>query len=78
MLLSADSQDSALCDLAAALNGLISSWTCTDNAPNDLSSWNGVELSNGVVVNIGIDDSYKLSSGIMTSFIFGLLTHTSF
>ena len=61
MLLSADSQDSALCDLAAALNGLISSWTCTDNAPNDLSSWNGVELSNGVVVNIEIDDSYKLS-----------------
>jgi hypothetical protein len=67
-----------MCDLAAALNGQISSWTCTDNAPNNLSNWDGVEVSNGLVDIIWIDGSYKLSSGIMISFIFGKLTHTSF
>jgi hypothetical protein len=76
VLLSADSQDSAMCDLAAALNGQISSWTCTDNAPNDLSSWEGSTVSNGVVNKIKIN--YYGVSGTMISFIFGLLTHTSF
>ena len=56
-------QDSAMCDLAAALNGQISSWTCTGNAPNDLSSWKGLTVSNGVVNKIKIN--YYGVSGTM-------------
>ena len=69
-------QDSAMCDLAAALNGQISSWTCTGDAPNDHSSWKGLTVSNGVVNKIKIN--YYGVSGTMISFIFGLLTPISF